>query len=122
MKKGKQKIKNIFSGTAKKQFCCIKYHIGNDYRRAALQLNNCLDEHSPPHPPVVCVRKYRQAVAAVEVSGGKVLQALGFDDDPLEKEPGLYRAVEKWMARFHLAWDEDRYAHFEDPEEPDLPF
>ena len=94
----------------------------NDYWEAALQLNNCLDERSPLDPPVVCVRKYRQVVAAVEVSGRKVLQALGFDNDPLEKEPGLYRAVERWMARFHLVWDEDRDAHFEGPEEPDLPF
>lgn len=94
----------------------------NDYRQAALELNNCLDERSPLDPPVVCVRRYGQAVAAVEVSGNRVLQALGFDNDPLEDEPGLYRAVEKWMVRFHLAWGEDEGGYFEDPEEPDLPF
>ena len=94
----------------------------NDYRQAALELNNCLDERSPLDPPVVCVRRYGQAVAAVEVSGNRVLQALGFDNDPLEDEPGLYRAVEKWMVRFHLEWGEDEGGYFEDPEEPDLPF
>lgn len=94
----------------------------NDYRQAALQLNNCLDERSPLDPPVVCVRKRRLAVAAVEVSGSRVLQALGFDNDPLEDEPGLYRAVEKWMERYHLMWGGEGTGDFEDPEEPDLPF
>ena len=90
----------------------------NDYCLAARQLSNCLGDRSPLGAPVLCVRRYGQTLAAVEVDGGKVRQARGYDNAPLD----LFRALEKWMERFCLSWDEDGDEIYGDPYEGDLPF
>lgn len=96
----------------------------NDYCLAARQLSNCLGEHSPLGAPVLCIRRYGQTLAAVEVDGGKVLQARGYDNAPLEGQLDLFRVLEKWMERFCLSWDEDGDGGeiYEDPVWEDLPF
>jgi hypothetical protein len=71
---------------------------------------------------VLCIRRYGQTLAAVEVNGGKVLQARGYDNAPLEGQIDLFRTLEKWMERFHLSWDEDGDEIYEDPVWQDLPF
>ena len=94
----------------------------NDYCLAARQLSNCLGDHSPLGAPVLCIRKQGQTLAAVEVSGRKVLQARGFDNAALEDFPELFQALEKWMERFHLMWDEEEDGVVIDPIGQNLPF
>ena len=94
----------------------------NDYCLAARQLSNCLGDHSPLGAPVLCIRKQGQTLAAVEVSGRKVLQARGFDNAALEDFPELFQALGKWMERFHLMWDEEEDGVVIDPIGQKLPF
>ena len=81
----------------------------NDYRRAAEQLQNCLSQWRTGYPPVVCVRKGDEIVAAIEIRNHCVAQARGFDNASIQDNPYLYEAVKKWMKKYRLEWlgDED---------------
>lgn len=85
-------------------FCWLRN--SNDYAIASEHLQNCLDEWEYYNSPVVGVRRKDRFVAAIEVYKGKVVQARGYDNGSLDKDPPLNEAFKKWMARFKLEWGE----------------
>lgn len=76
----------------------------NDYALAAEHLQNCLDMWHGYDAPVVGVRRKARFVAAIAVCKGCVEQALGFENGPMDADPELNTAFQKWMARFGLKW------------------
>ena len=69
-------------------------------------MQNCLGNWRPNDAPVVCIRRKEEYVGAVEVSDGKIIQARGFDNSELEKDPRLMAVLEKWRDRYGLLWIE----------------
>ena len=109
--------------------CCIDGYdffwlrTSNAYALAAQGLQNCLDTWDPQGYPVVCIRRKEEYMGAVEVSNGQIVQARGFDNRDLERDPRLFAAFEKWRQRYRLEWAEEDDEDFDDDfPERDLPF
>ncbi|MBP3633766.1 MAG: hypothetical protein J6J43_04240 [Oscillospiraceae bacterium] len=73
-----------------------------DYIRAGKDLDNCLVEWRRTGNPVVVVRKDMRTVAAIEVSGNNVCQALTYGNRHMEPDTPLFEAFGKWCDRHHL--------------------
>lgn len=87
----------------------------NDYDLAACLLKNCLSEWQMQQPPVVSVRKNGRYVAAIEVAYPYVVQAFARRNSAIEADLPLYAAIQEWMARYRLRWDNED----DEGEEPD---
>ena len=90
----------------------------NEYARAAKRLKNCLGEWQSYYSPVVCVRKKDKLVASIELYRKKVVQARGFNNQPIEDDVSLYKAVQVWMEMYKLVWINDA----DDFNDGDMPF
>ena len=80
----------------------------NEYFIAGEKLENCLGSWNAQNSPVVCVKKNKKYVAAIEVKNGYIIQARGCDNSCIESDPQLYAAYEKWKKAHNLeVYDDD---------------
>ncbi len=85
----------------------VRLRSRNDYAQAGRALSNCLGEPGQSYPHVVCMRHKGRYVAAVSIHHKQVLQALGFDNTELDTASPEYAALQAWMRRFNLHWEDD---------------
>ena len=82
----------------------------NDYQKAGEHLKNCLVSWTPEQAPVVCVTKQGRYVAALEIDCDAIVQARGYDNDDIEEDSPLNRAIVLWSKKFGLTFlSEEKY-------------
>ncbi len=78
----------------------------NEYFRAGKELSNCLTHWKPYYAPVIAVKQAGKYVAAIELRGSCVQQALSAGNDDLSRVRGLPEAYKKWRRSFGLSVEE----------------
>ena len=66
--------------------------------RAGVELNNCLELYNTQNNPIIAVKKQGRTVAAIEVEGNCVVQALAKNNDDIEKYEDLNEATELYCS------------------------
>ena len=69
-----------------------------EYQEAGRALDNCLKLWEPCDNPVVAVYKGRKIIAAIEVEGKYLRQALRIHNTAIDKQSALYSAIKKWSS------------------------
>jgi hypothetical protein len=67
-----------------------------EFREAGQELHNCLEDCGSDGMNVLVVRQEGHALAAVEVAGDRIVQALGPYNEELDQNGSLCRALAKW--------------------------
>ena len=67
-------------------------------------MKNCLVSWTPEQAPVVCVTKQGRYVAALEIDCDAIVQARGYDNDDIEEDSPLNRAIVLWSKKFGLTF------------------
>lgn len=79
-----------------------KIQTTNEYKTAASELYNCLENYIGDAHLIVGVSYAGKYVAAVELDDNIITQHLGINNISLEEDPELYAAYLKWMKHFRL--------------------
>lgn len=70
----------------------------NDYNKASEELENCLYLWNPSRNPVAVVFSGEIMVAALEISGDKIVQLRGQRNRDISENSDLYKTISKWCA------------------------
>ena len=72
------------------------------FYEAGAELGNCLTEYRPQRSAVYVIKSGGKAMAAVEVKDGEVLQAYGYENEPVKNNPFLFMALKAWIKKTGL--------------------
>ena len=75
-----------------------------DFIQAGKELQNCLGTYSSFSNPVILVKKGSKSVAAIEVKGSQVVQALAFENEPIKMHSKLSDAIHKYFVTMGLKY------------------